>query len=434
MTSAFRTYDVAIIGGGASGLAAAIAAARAGASVCIIERDVACGLPILATGNGRCNLSNTRLAPARYHHEAAARAVLGHRGEDRIADFFQQLGLFTCEIEERLYPVTKRAESVRDCLLAACKRQGIDQRCGAHLTHAVRTDSRWHLEIEEPDRPRRIEPADSSRPALRRARKALAESDLVHRSVDASAVIIATGGRSADVCALFGLPHNEEQPLLCPIEAALTTADGTALAGDASPLPSLDGLRLDGMLALKRNGAAIAYEDGEVLLRPYGISGIAAFNLSRRCRPKDRIELDLFPDLTTDRLARILHERQAHVGPWTGEASWFDGVLARPLARYIAQGLDGHADPLTRCAHLLHHLTFEVIGTCEHQQAQVHRGGIPMDSVDLADLSLHDASGLYACGEALDQDADCGGYNLAWAWLSGICAGEHAGAVSRPSY
>ena len=107
-------YDVVISGGGAAGLAAAIAAGRAGASVCVLERDVACGLPILATGNGRCNLSNARLDSRRYHNAAAAKAVLGRDGAARAAAFFDSLGLMTCEVEGRLYPITRRAETVRD--------------------------------------------------------------------------------------------------------------------------------------------------------------------------------------------------------------------------------------------------------------------------------------------------------------------------------
>ena len=114
-----NTYDVIVIGGGASGLAAAIASARAGAKTAILELDVACGLPILATGNGRCNLSNIRLRPARYRHPVIARAVMGERAEEALGAWFASLGIWTTNEGGRLYPSSKRAESVRDALLHA---------------------------------------------------------------------------------------------------------------------------------------------------------------------------------------------------------------------------------------------------------------------------------------------------------------------------
>ncbi|MDY3220314.1 MAG: FAD-dependent oxidoreductase, partial [Collinsella sp.] len=101
-TSAF--YDVLVIGGGASGLAAAITAARAGKSVCIVERDVACGLKLLATGNGRCNLSNESIDPQRYNHPAFVESVMGPQPEQELMGFFSSLGIMTTSEEGRLYP------------------------------------------------------------------------------------------------------------------------------------------------------------------------------------------------------------------------------------------------------------------------------------------------------------------------------------------
>ncbi len=423
--------DVLIIGGGASGLAAAIAAAKTGARTCIVERDVACGLSILATGNGRCNLSNERLDPRRFHHPDAARGVFGADAEARIGSFCDDLGLMTCSIDGRIYPVTRRAESVRDCLLAACGRLGVAMRCGTRVLRAEQgREGGWELVLEGPVRPRGIAPREDDRASLRKARKALAAAELARTDLRARAVVIAVGGASSEICSLFGIPHLDEEPVLCPIAASLLDPSGRVLRGDSSPLASLDGIRLDGVLTLKRGDAAIAYEEGEILMRPYGVSGIAAFNLSRRCRPKDRIELDLFPTLSGPRLLQKLEHRAASIGAWSGDPAWFDGVLPRPLARLIASSVRNRVDPLPAAAQLMQHLSLEVEGTCEHQQAQVRRGGIPLGSVALETLAVRDRIGLYACGEALDQDADCGGYNLAWAWLTGSRAGDSAGRLA----
>lgn len=435
-------YDVAIIGGGASGLAAAIAAGRAGASVCVLERDVACGLPILATGNGRCNLSNARLDSRRYYNAAAAKAVLGRDGASRAEAFFDSLGLMTCEVEGRLYPITRRAETVRDCLLRACERLGVDMRCGVELQGAALDSAiaqsdpnvpgnpdaaggAWILDIREPQRPVYVHGDQNDRAALRRARKTLAGAQMAQRQIRARSLVIAVGGCSHGICDMLAIPHVDEEPVLCPIAGALARPGNGADAGD-NPLDALDGLRLEAMLALKRKGACIAYEEGEVLLRPYGISGIAAFNLSRRCQAGDLIEMDLFPAFNNDQLAHTLRAREQRVGPWNGETAWFDGVLPRALAAYVCEYVNGTGDAIAASAALLHRITLRVTGTCEHQQAQVRRGGIPFSSIDADTVAVTSRPHLFACGEALDQDADCGGYNLGWAWLSGLRAGEAA--------
>lgn len=416
-----EAYDVAIVGGGASGLAAALGAARSGARVLVVERDVACGLPILATGNGRCNLSNAHLDPARYRDGRAARAVMGPAPEAAAGEFFDSLGIMTCEVEGRLYPVTRRAESVRDVLLAACAREGAALRCGCELLSAERSDGAWTLALREPARPVRFE-GD-----VRRARKALGAVRLVEREVRAAALVLAVGGASEHICRLLDLPHAPEVPVLCPLACAP--------ACPAASLSELDGLRAEVALALVRDGRELHREHGEVLFRPYGISGIAAFDLSRRTRPGDTVELDLFPQMGTGELIGALRAREEAVGSFSADPAWFDGVLARPLACFVlklaladgpapADGLRG--DALTSVAKLLKRVPLEVSGLAEARQAQVRRGGVPLEAMDLETLAVADRPGLFACGEALDQDADCGGFNLAWAWLSGLTAGASA--------
>lgn len=437
-------YDVAVIGGGASGLSAAIAAARSGARTVVLERDVACGLPILATGNGRCNVGNARLDPARYRDAAAARAVMGPSPEAELSSFFDSLGLMTCEIEGRLYPVTRRAATVRDVLLAACARAGAELRTGCDLERASHDDvgGLWLLEAIAPTRPPRVEADAQGRLDLRRARRALSAAPCGRATIAARRVILAPGGRSQHLCDLLGLPHGEEVPVLCPIACELDPPT-VPPAG----LEDLDGLRVEAAVSLIRHGDIAYHEEGEVLFRPYGISGIAAFDLSRRVEPGDVLELDLFPGFDAGALIGRLRAREDAIGPFTGaDVAWLDGVLARPLARVVlamtaadvrplADGLRG--DALTRLALLLKSLPLRVQGLAEQGQAQVRRGGVPLEAVDLATLAVKPpaAPALHVCGEALDQDADCGGYNLAWAWLSGSRAGRAAaraatGAVS----
>lgn len=141
------SYDVLVIGGGASGLAAAITAARTGKSVCIVERDVACGLKLLATGNGRCNLSNESIDFQRYNRPAFVESVMGRQPEQELGSFFSSLGIMTTSEEGRLYPRSLRAESVRDALLNACNHLGITLICGANVASAFKAPEGWTLSL-----------------------------------------------------------------------------------------------------------------------------------------------------------------------------------------------------------------------------------------------------------------------------------------------
>ena len=406
-------FDVIVIGGGASGLAAAVAAARAGARTLVLERDAAAGLPILSTGNGRCNISNERLDPARYRDPAWARRVFGDVPERTLGAFFDSLGIVTCAVEGRLYPVTRRAASVRDALLAEAARRGVEVRCGAEAVSATRAGDGWELTVSVPARPVRFE-GDA-----RRARRALAGAARVSRDLRARTVVLAPGGASADVCRLFDLPHEDEEPVLCPIACEVAGLGSGALA-------RLDGVRVEGALTLVRDGDRIVREEGEVLLRAYGISGIVSFDLSRRVQPGDVVELDLLPPLDPAALLDHLRRREGRFGPIASaspRSSWFDGLLARPLAELVLELATGTLESVERACH---GIPLAVSGLTERAQAQVRRGGIPLDAVDAATLAVGEA--LYVCGEALDMDADCGGFNLAWAWTTGLAAGSSAAA------
>lgn len=417
-------YDVAIIGGGASGLAAAITAARAGASVCVIERGVEAGLSILATGNGRCNVSNAHLDPARYRHPDIARTVMGEHAEADVRIFFESLGLLTVEEGDgRLYPITRRAESVRSVLLGATLRAGVTIRCGSALTDA-NFDGAWELTVCEPSSSLSYKPSRDAKASLRNARKALAAAPRTTRSIRAARIILACGGACEELASLFGVSHLPETPVLCPVAASID--------GEPHGLKVLDGLRAHSELALRRNGSVIWREAGEVLFRPYGISGIAAFNLSRRIKPGDTVLIDLFPQFDRDAFHALLEKRTELLGSFSPDnPSWFDGMLAPALANIVCclyrVRHPGEHD-VSHIVNICKHLKLEITGTAESQQAQVHRGGIPFDAVDLDALATKSTkgTGLFACGEALDMDADCGGYNLAWAWLSGIRAGKEA--------
>ncbi|MBY4798306.1 NAD(P)/FAD-dependent oxidoreductase [Collinsella sp. AGMB00827] len=418
------------MGGGASGLAAAIASARSGARVLVIERDIEIGTSLLATGNGRCNLSNDHLHPEHYLHPEAARAVMGASPEAELADFFASIGLPTTSIDGWRYPLTKRAASVQAALLAACKREQVALLCASTLERAQKTRDGWILEVRVPEGDFTASPASSASSgvsesvARRRARRrALAAAPTVLKRICAHCAILAVGGRSAAACSIFDLEHEPEEPVLCPIACEPKDLGGSMWA-------PLDGLRIAASVQLLRLGQPIYEEAGELLFRPYGISGIMAFNLSRRIQAADELAVDLVACLTDEALGRDLAWRAQNLAPKPDQASWFTGLLAPALADVVLAALHKSGKPVHE---LVRSFPLKVLGRAEERSAQIHRGGIPLSTVDLKTLCLR--SGLYAAGEVLDQDADCGGFNLAWAWISGLRAGyaaAHAVKVRLP--
>ena len=413
-------YAAVELGGGHTTLAAAITAARAGKSVCIVERDVACGLKLLATGNGRCNLSNESIDPQRYNHPAFVESVMGPQPEQELMGFFSSLGIMTTSEEGRLYPRSLRAESVRDALLNVCDRLGITLICGANVASAHKASEGWALQIDRPARALKAKKHDDRKSELRSLRKALADVPRKNEALEAHAVIIATGGNPTGIADTFRLPLTSLRPILCPVSATVV--------GDRAALKTLDGLRVRARLTLARNHNELWHEDGEVLFRTFGISGVAVFNLSRRIQRGDTILLDVFPDLSKDELLDMLNRRVELLGGFSPrDPRWLDGMLAPQLSRVVCTAFEQchpGSNDVIHLVSILKHFKLLVEGTAEERSAQVTRGGISVESISTPSLrarSVVDAP-LYVCGEALDIDADCGGFNLAWAWLSGIRA------------
>ena len=417
--NANASYDVLVIGGGASGLAAAITAARAGKSACIVERDVACGLKLLATGNGRCNLSNESIDFQRYNRPAFVESVMGPQPEQDLGSFFSSLGIMR---------PPRRAGCIRApfvpnrcaITLNACNHLGITLICGANVASAFKAPEGWALQIDRPARALKAKKHDDRKTEVRSLRKALADTPRKIETLQAKAVIIATGGSPADIAKTFNLSLTPQHPVLCPVSASVF--------GDQTALKTLDGLRVRARLTLTRNHEELWREDGEVLFRTFGISGVAAFNLSRRVQRGDTILLDVFPDLSKDELLDMLNQRVELLGGFSPrDPRWLDGMLAPQFSHVVCTAFEqchpGSYDVI-HLVSILKHFKLLVEGTTEERSAQVTRGGVPIESVSAPNLCVSNAAGapLYICGEALDIDADCGGFNLAWAWISGIRA------------
>ena len=345
---------------------------------------------------------------------------MGPRPEQELMGFFSSLGIMTTSEEGRLYPRSLRAESVRDALLNVCDRLGITLICGANVASAHKASEGRTLQIDRPARALKAKKHDDRKSELRSLRKALANVPRKNEALQAHAVIIATGGNPTGIADTFRLPLTSLRPILCPVSATVV--------GDRAALKTLDGLRVRARLTLARNHNELWHEDGEVLFRTFGISGVVAFNLSRRIQRGDTILLDVFPDLSKVELLDMLNRRVELLGGFSPrDPRWLDGMLAPQLSRVVCTTFEQchpGSNDVIHLVSILKHFKLLVEGTAEERSAQVTRGGVSVESISIPSLRARSAvdAPLYICGEALDIDADCGGFNLAWAWLSGIRA------------
>lgn len=404
-----KTADVCIIGGGAAGLVAALSAAQAGASVVVLERADACGKTILATGNGRCNFANEQLLPEFYNNPTFVKQVLDESsgsGLTRILDLFQDCGMAWTSIEGRLYPRSLSAASVRDVLLGALTKlpvilathrevQSVDQ-----LSQHAGTSQRPHYKITYTE-PQISDNAEQSNSAVQTKRTLLASS-----------VVIACGGAltgaaySPNIAQTLGLASTPTRPGLCALACRMP-----------EELQQADGRRTQCSATLMRNGKPHAQASGEVLFRTYGLSGVVMFDLSRFAQPGDEIVLDLAPDLSETRIQELCSRTHSPAHALSGI---FDPVLAQALEAYARTT----ASPAL--GQLVKGLRLSVEGTADKTHAQITCGGFETNLFDPQTLEAHALPGCFACGEALDVDGACGGFNLAWAWLSGMRAGNEA--------
>lgn len=398
--------EIIVIGGGAAGMAAAIRAAETrGNRVTLIERQNRLGRKLLATGNGRCNLTNTGADGARYHGEDPSFVLpaLKKYPSEAVLRFFAGLGLQTvAEYGGRVYPMSGHAGSVLDVLRLALDRRGVEIVTGAAVTRAKRAGGGFAVSWD--------------------GGKTAANQLVVACGGCAGGKL---GGVTDGYALLQSLGHSRTA-----LRPALTTVR------TAPDYPrALKGVRADAGASILRGGAVLAYARGDVLFTETGLSGTAIFALSRAVSAGgDGLDaaLDFFPDAEEAALLSDLHERRER---WPGlEANRIltgtvQSRLGLMLCKYAGVGGGQTAGTLSNAAlealaRAMKRFVLPVTGVGGFDAAQVTAGGVKTSEFDPETLHSRLASGLYACGEVLDVDGDCGGYNLQWAWASGLLAGE----------
>lgn len=408
---ASRIYDVAIIGGGASGLmcAAYLHQLRGDADILVIEKNHQIGNKIFVTGNGRCNLTNTGLSAADYYTDdyAALKDILDRYTPGVAAELFEHcLGLHLGKKGELVYPFSFKSASVVEAFRMAL--QGVEVVLNCEVTGTSRDKETFAVEAGE---------------VTYRARN----------------VVFACGGRAAPRTGSDGkvyrlLLHyasrNDFESVLPGLVQLKTLEEDTH---------SLSGTRVNVSLKLYSGSELLGTDRGEMLFTDYGISGICILNLSsiynravRDGRKNISISADLLPDEDALELITAFSRALPERGPRDLLKAFFtpelaDVIIGRICDKDARNGakiispLDFDEKMIRKIAETIKDFRMSITGSQGFETAQVTTGGIKLSRLD-RDCRL--ADGVYVIGETVNVDGPCGGYNLHWAWASGMAAAE----------
>ena len=406
-------WDLLIVGGGASGIAAAIAAARMGDHVLLLEKSSALGRKIAASGNGRCNLMNTGI-PVYYGDRDFVRNVLDQFTKDDLTDFFYNAGLFlAADYSGRIYPRTLHSSSVLDAMKTLLHIYQVKTLLQAFVT-CIKKDNDIFSVI-------------SSAGTFRGKRILIAAGGMAYPKL---------GGTDSGYKLLESFNHRiiEPFPALCPI------------CTDSRSVSGLSGIRIRCSLSLLGCKEEMLYSNrGEILFTDYGISGICAMQCARFINSKNCIiRLDLAENLFPEResLAENLLMRRKEFSECPAE-SLLNGIVMPKLsfavlkqAGILLRGStigDLTDREIFQIADKMHSYTLQVTGTRGFDEAQVTAGGADCSEFDPSNMESRIVKGLFASGEVLNIDGDCGGFNLMFAFISGILAGKNRRTGERDS-
>ncbi|HOH70007.1 MAG TPA: NAD(P)/FAD-dependent oxidoreductase [Sedimentibacter sp.] len=398
---------IAVIGGGASGLTAAIAAAKNGAEVTIYEKLNRVGKKILATGNGRCNYTNMNLSKECYHSKdlKLTEDVMNFFNLKKTLDFFEDLGIFPyVDDSGKVFPNSLQASSVLDVLRYELQRLKVKELTDFNVTDLRKTKDKFSV--------------------------------IGNDTHAADRVILSTGGKASpqlgsdgkgyEIARSFG--HEIVEPFPALVQLRLSGKYFKRMAG----------IKFDGIVKAYAGERLIREEEGEILFTDYGISGPPILQVSRRVieelnkKNKPFLTVDMLPLYSKLKLYEILEERFRKIDYKTIEEGMVGFINKKliPVVLYEA-GFDDinklcgrlNKKEIYKIIDILKEWKFEVTGHNSWQQAQSTAGGIKLSEVNPKTLESLKVKGLYFAGEILDVDGDCGGFNLQWAWSSGYTAG-----------
>lgn len=410
----FIKYNVAIVGGGASGLMAAVELTKSkkNLKVAVFEHHSKVGRKLMATGNGRCNLTNKNLTVNSYRGGTEyLESVLQKYNSNYITNYFSDIGLVTyADDQGRVYPLSNNVSSVYDCITDYAFSKGVDCYCDVTVKKIIPEKKGYTLLSDD-------------------------------YRIFAENVILACGGKASAKLSTDGLGYN----LLKSLDISVTNIMPSLVQVPCSNrcLTNLKGLRVKGEISLEIGNKIIGKESGEIQFAKGALSGISVFQLSgyvseyfSHKKNKDNIAfyLDLMPNSTAQECLELLKSR-ANSLHWYKLSNFFDGFLHKRVASalYSECGIKDiqrtastlTKNEITRLAHCIKGWKFTPTNAGEFDNAQVTSGGASCKEIDFNSCQSKKYSHLYIVGELVDVDGICGGYNLHWAWSSGIMAAKN---------
>lgn len=413
--------NIIVAGCGPAGMMAAIAAARSGAKVTILEGMEKPGKKLLITGNGRCNLTNLDPdLPNKYYSVQASseqriQSILQQFSVRDTLDFFRELGLLITDRNGYVYPYTGQASSVLDLLLAELKRWKVKLKFTEKIQQIEKSENGWNVKTNS-----WMYPCD--------------------------AVILCCGSKAAPITGSDGSGY--ELALQLGHHCSSVAPSLTALIGKSKYFSTCAGVRSQAKVSLYVEDQNVAEDQGELQWIENGISGIVIFQVSRFAAlalekgQKVTAKLDLLPLMNKEELLHFLfHGKQ--VFPKASLAEVYAGLLPKKLLQVcleINKLKPGSPvenlseEQLVQLSNTIKEFQIPIKGIRSFDQCQVCAGGILLEETEAVTLESKIAPGIYFAGELLDVDGPCGGYNLQWAWSSGYVAGKHAAADTKEEY
>lgn len=400
--------EIAVIGGGASGLMAAITAKKSGKEVIILERKDRILKKVLITGNGRCNITNVNANISNYFGKniSSVENILNRFTPQDTMDFFNELGI-VCNEENRgkVYPLSGQASSVVDALRFEAEKLGIKIETEFYVRKIEKDGFKFRIYSED------------------------------RKKIEAGRVILAAGGQSYPELGSNGSGFELAKELghsvtrLSPSIVQLKT--------EKHQVKGLQGIKTDVAVTAYGDNKKICTYNGELLFTDYGISGNVVFNISfvMPLYKNVEFEIDFMEKFDYNELYEILKERKRILSHLTME-NYFNGMINKKLGQFLSKvsGIEKLSKPvkdlndsdIRKLCTVLKKYRVKILETTGFKNAQVTAGGVLLDEVNIETLESKIVKGLYFSGEVLDVYGECGGFNLQWAWASGYIAGENA--------
>ncbi|MBR1444886.1 MAG: NAD(P)/FAD-dependent oxidoreductase [Firmicutes bacterium] len=407
---------IAIIGGGASGIMAAISASltNKNITVTILERMDRIGKKILATGNGRCNFTNRNTSMYNFYGEEPdfVKNALEEFTVGDTVDFFGKIGILVKEEKDgKMYPYSNQASSVIDALRNKLYLlENVEIVTGFDVCDIKKVKSGF--EIYSTDK------------------KMCAADRVIIAGGGCAAPNLGSNGSCFKLLKKLGHGITKLSPALVQIKTTTEIVKGLA------------GIKFDGTAECYIDGEFTAKEEGEILFTDYGLSGPPIFQLSaiigREWGKDIKIILDIMPEYEQREIYEILRQRREILSELSCE-NFFVGMINKKIGNVIAKksGIEKLSlmiknideSIMRRMAKNIKNLEFRVIETNGWKNAQVTAGGVDTGEFERESMESKKVKGLYCCGEIFDIYGDCGGYNLQWAWSSGYVAGKNAARI-----